>query len=66
VSRHPQIIDVLGKLMRRPFLFPVQFSKAELTDWMAVEGGSFALDHRIVAIPADFSVYSQSSISEDS
>ena len=50
MSRHPGIIDTFGKLVRRPFLFPIKCGKAEFMNGMTVERGLFALNHRVVAV----------------
>jgi hypothetical protein len=36
--------------VRRPFLFIIEFCKAELANGMAVEGGLSLLDHRVIAV----------------
>ena len=50
VCRHPDIIDTFGKLVCRPFLFPIKSGKAEFINGMTVKRGPFTLDHRAVAI----------------
>ena len=50
VSRHPYVVDILGELVCRPFLFAILASEVECFDGVAVEGGLFSIDHRIMAV----------------
>ena len=50
VSGHPCVVDVLGELIRRPFVLPVERGKREFVDRMTVVFGALPGYYRVVAV----------------
>lgn len=65
VRRHPNIVDIFGKLVYGPLLLAIHCREAELVDWMPVEGGFDSINYRIVAIDSYSPVIVRDRESED-
>ena len=65
MSRHPYVVDIFGELVCRPFLFAILASEVERFDEVAVEGGLFSVDHRIMTVDFHCPVIVRDKESED-
>ena len=50
MSWHLYVVDVLGELVCRPFLFTVSYCKVELVDRVAVIGSILPINYRIMTV----------------
>ena len=48
--RHPNIIDILGKVVSCPFLLTIQCREDKLVDCMTIEGNLVSFDHEVVTV----------------